>query len=873
MKKQLLSLILGICILLSLAAPVAATQPEREEKTPGRVISISTEAAFLRFAESCRLDSYSENLTVELKKDIRLTQADFAGVPIFCGTFRGNGHTISGLNMTTDGSFQGLFRYLTADATVENLHIEGTVSPEGSRSTVGGLAGQNAGRIKNCSFTGQLDAGDRVGGIVGVNTVSGIIEQCTVTGTITGNHMLGGIVGENKGVIRECKNKADINTTAQQNQISLDTITLDTITQTEDAVTITDMGGIAGTSTGVIRSCTNLADVGYQHMGYNIGGIVGSQSGTVVNCENRGSIRGRKEVGGIVGHLEPAALIEFDEDALQILKRQLGAMGNTINQTSANVQHTAIALSGPINDMGYAVQDAWEAASLLIPENDWEMPDEDTLDAARNGLSDSMWEMSSSLEGISYVAQNSLTALSANLSTLQQQVSAMSATLGNVSQTINASIEDVSDQDTEQDLTGKLAGCSNRGDIHADLNVGGIVGAMALESDLESASHLETVGERSLNFTSKVRSVILNCDNIGQIDGGKQNVGGIVGFQTLGLIRKCANGGPVGADAAQYVGGIVGRSNGYLRSNAAKCQLAGDAWLGGIAGSATIVTDCLSMVEIQSGREKTGAILGICEEASTDVEEPIQGNWYAIQNADLGGIDGISYAGKAQGQDHLKFMERQGLPNIFETVTIRFVFDDGTEQLRSVKPGGSLPANMIPELPSRSGMEAQWEGLEDTDLSHLHYDVTFYAKYTGELTVIATQELRGSQPLALIQGAFQEGAAVSIQQSESIPQLPEAYWFAGSWSLAVEGAKTVTGGRILLPEQQADTWHILVCGADGTWQEVSCEMDGSYLVFPVDSSQFTVALAGENAPVWYWYAAGGILAAAVLLLLLRKRKK
>ena len=72
-----------------------------------------------------------------------------------------------------------------------------------------------------------------------------------------------------------------------------------------------DAGGIAGYSDGLITRCINYGRVGYEHTGYNIGGIAGRQSGIVSFCTNDGAVYGRKDVGGIVGQMEP--FIEVDE--------------------------------------------------------------------------------------------------------------------------------------------------------------------------------------------------------------------------------------------------------------------------------------------------------------------------------------------------------------------------------------------------------------------------------------------------------------------------------------------------------------------------------------------------------------------------------
>ena len=146
MNKKLLSLLLIPALLLSLLIPVLAK--EEEEKAPaGRKIAIKTEEEFLDFAENCRIDSYSQDLTVTLKQDLDLSHADFTGIPIFCGTFEGGHHKIENLDLTGDGSHQGLFRYIAQGAKVNDLAVTGNAEPGGSQSNVGGIAGSNAGTL------------------------------------------------------------------------------------------------------------------------------------------------------------------------------------------------------------------------------------------------------------------------------------------------------------------------------------------------------------------------------------------------------------------------------------------------------------------------------------------------------------------------------------------------------------------------------------------------------------------------------------------------------------------------------------------------------------------------------------------------------
>ena len=223
--KRITALLL--CLLLVLSLPVTALAEEAQDSEEGTTLRIARRQQFLDFAENCRLDSYSRNLSVVLLTDIDLTGVDFAGIPIFCGNFDGNGHTVSGLSITRDGSNMGLFRYVDASALIQNLTVSGEIIP----------AGHNAGKIQNCFFDGTVSGSDDVGGIAGINAITGIIDGCHSEGVITGDHRVGGVVGNNLGVIRSCNNRSAVNTTAEENQVKLSDISFDTITGSESGST------------------------------------------------------------------------------------------------------------------------------------------------------------------------------------------------------------------------------------------------------------------------------------------------------------------------------------------------------------------------------------------------------------------------------------------------------------------------------------------------------------------------------------------------------------------------------------------------------------------------------------------------------------
>ena len=879
MSKKIISLLLCAFLLLGMAAPVYAQETEAVEETVEEAVwqelAVSTAEEFLEFAENCRLDTYSRNLRVTLNTDIDLTGHDFRGVPIFSGAFDGNGHEITGLNIESDGSMQGLFRYLTDTAVVQDLTVSGTVQPGGSKNEVGAIAGRNEGQILNCAFNGTLSGNDYVGGIAGTNGVTGIIEDCRTGGEIHGNHFVGGIAGENSGVIRGCENGATVNTTPQQNSVEISDITLDTLTNTENVNTVTDIGGIAGISSGVIRACENRAAVGYKHMGYNIGGIAGTQTGYIAQCENYGNIQGRKEVGGIVGQMEPISLIEYSEDTLQILEDQLNTMSGLVNQASGNAQGNANGITTQIGILQEQAQTARDAVGTLIPDaENPELPDADTVLAAQNTLSATMDAMPETISNIASATQGMLYSLTRDLNAISGQVSAMGRTLNNASENLGGTVTDVSDADTPELLSGKIDSCVNMGTVLADMNAGGIAGAMAMENDLDIVEDWLQSGETSMNFRAEVRAVILNCRNSGTVTGSKQNVGGITGWQSLGLVKDSGNTGRIDAANASYVGGISGMSTGYLRSDYAKCEILGKSSVGGIAGSGTVVTDSLAHVKLTDGKEKLGGILGYREEPQTEVENPVSGNIYLRGDADCGAIDGISYSGLAEAMTFDEFMAIEELPELFRNVTVHFVFEEGTVKEITLSSGSKLDASQIPEIPEKTGYMARWDGLADADLTNVLFDLTFEARYAAYHTTIRSQETgKNGQPVLLVEGAFTDLAAVTVAESEGSPALNQNEQLLGGWEITLTEAGT--RARLLLPETaEAAAVKLLIQEERGSWSEISAVQDGSYLVFELTRTHAAVALVQTARDSRGLYLAiGALILAGVLPVLLHKKKK
>jgi len=851
---------IALCLALIAMLPVRADASDA-------VFLIDEPKDLLALSEKCRLDAFSTNITVVLSNNIDMTGFDLVPIPIFSGSFHGNGHTISGLTLTPTGSVQGLFRTLTDTAIVTDLHLEAEVTPGGSASITGGLAGINYGIIRGCSFNGTVSGIDRIGGIVGTNGLTGIIENCDVNGSVHGTHFIGGIAGENAGVIRHCENNAQVNTTVEQNKVELGDITLESVTGTEYAATVTDVGGICGTGSGVIRQCHNYGNVGYPQIGYNIGGIAGSFSGYIEGCSNSAEICGRKEVAGILGQLEPAVNILYEEDTIQTLQNQLDGLSATAGSAGGRVQSGANALDRFSNDLETQIEDAQEALKLLIPDpENPSLPDEDTLEAARNALSSSLSDMTGSLNTMIQSGMDTLSGLTGDLQSITGQMNQIGATVGSAADNLGGSVSDISDLDTEDDRTAKVESCRNLGSIQGEWNVGGIVGAMAPENDLDPESDLQLIGNNSLNFDIELRAVVLDCENAGTVYASKQNAGGIAGWVSMGLIKNSINTAGIEAENADYVGGIAGQSMGFLRDCNAKCAILGSTYVGGISGTGATVTDCLAMVTFYGHREKFGAILGVMEGAV-----PV-GNYYLPIGSDPGAIDGISYAALAEPLSEEAFFAREDLPGQFRLVRITFLFDDGTVQTHSLPYGCAIGAITFPEIPKKGNIEGHWEG-PDMPSGKVRQDVTFTVVYPSHVTVLSSQLTdHNGRPVMLLQGEFTKDATLSAEVLSETE-------FDYCWSFSHSQSLSSMTMRVLIPEGlSGDMVAAKLRLADGSWQTAQFRTDGSYLVIslPDGADALGISAVAQDYTLLILIAAGGLLIAAAAvtgIAISKKRKK
>ena len=463
-------LLLALWLLAGLAMPAAWAAPAGE-------ITISSPEELLDFAKSCSLDTWSQGKTVRLTADIDLSGRDFTPIPTFGGTFLGGGHAVSGLRVTAGGSSMGLFRYIQAGAVVQDLQVSGSVAPEGSRSTVGGIAGVNAGAIRNCSFRGAVKGDAAVGGIAGRNEETGEIAGCSVSGSILGQNATGGVAGRNLGLLLKCESAASVNTNDPDTSAGLDALTsgsaLESLTapSNDDAPdsfldSHTDTGGIAGYSSGVVQSCSNTGTVGYPHVGYNVGGVAGRQTGYLSGCSNSGTVFGRKDVGGIVGQAEPYVALDPSGDTLERLRRELDTLESLIDRAIDDAESSGDAVSDRLTAIGECAGAAKDSSKVLLDHTS------DFIDDNIDSLNTLSASITDALDGLE-PALDDLSAVSGRMEDLSDKLAEALDALGGAadvgdqaSADIRRAVEDLrlaggSMQDAAQDLRDALEALQN----------------------------------------------------------------------------------------------------------------------------------------------------------------------------------------------------------------------------------------------------------------------------------------------------------------------------------------------------------------------------------------------------------------------------
>jgi hypothetical protein len=383
-----------------------------------------------RSNSALRIGNYS------LKSDVDLTGEIYSEAFIledFRGSFAGNGHVVSGLNIEGAGNvgfFSKLEHASVGNLVLQNLSVSGTgdyigglAGSSGSDVIIedcniesghilgnAGLVGLNYGVIRNChSIDVWVEGIDVAGGLVGDNR--GIITDSSASGTVVGGFLTGGLVGTSiggdqgsisgGGYVENCWSSCNVQTLGIDSRGN------------------SGAGGLIGRSYSDISQCYAIGMVtgvdyvggligfiGYHVNAYDsytrsdvtgtgqyVGGFCGAANGgnTIANCYSAGSVSGTTQyIGGFVGGDVFGALLPDYQSCFWNIDKNSDKFGigdgtrsdpNVIGETTANMQSKAIYLEWDfIDDPNDGTEDIWAICEgTNYPRLTWQIPAGDYL--------------------------------------------------------------------------------------------------------------------------------------------------------------------------------------------------------------------------------------------------------------------------------------------------------------------------------------------------------------------------------------------------------------------------------------------------------------------------------------------------------------
>lgn len=344
MKKRILSIMLAVCMLLSIVPMAVFAVDEADIFASGdgtseaSAYTIATLEQLEAFRDSVNNGNDYKNKFVKLTADIDMSTkygegkgeggSNLSWTPIgvydktydrdtemeidsaiarpFKGTFDGDGHVIYVYiyrdpitNAPTDPnlSYRGLFNYVAEGGTVKNLGIDGEIGGTIRGSSV---ACFNYGTVEGCYNAATVSAVRKEGSLLnGSVSCSGVVynnygtvEGCYNIGTVntlsrSSGESTGGVVAKNyiDGKVKNCYNSGVVSVAGDSGA----------------------NGGVVGNNIrGTIEGCYNTGTFAGSNGGERYGGVVGSNdAGLIKDCYNTGTVSVAKNsataIGGIVG--------------------------------------------------------------------------------------------------------------------------------------------------------------------------------------------------------------------------------------------------------------------------------------------------------------------------------------------------------------------------------------------------------------------------------------------------------------------------------------------------------------------------------------------------------------------------------------------
>jgi len=579
---------------------------------------------------------------------------NYYGKRIFDGTINGNGFIIYNLFINRSIAMHvGFIRELGYNGFLSNITL--IASEVYCNSSVGGLVGENNGKVQNCYVTGNVIGNYDVGGLIGLNDY-GTVQNCFAAGNVSGNRYVGALVGRNNhGTVQNCSasgtsygkvipNSSEIGTdTGGDSTGGLMGYNEGMVHNCSATGTITggdDVGGLVGENRGAIQ---NSSAIGTITGGHGVGGLVGENEGTVQNCSATGNISGVQFIGGLVGKNEGTLRNCSTMGNISGYWDIGGLMGHNkfkIINSFYCINSTTINQKNVITPYGiYKYQfDQWLSNGKKLNIDDY-LSKNIGLDYYNIANTS---DIKNILPFVAYENHKFRQTADIDISTepnlhiplfekgeydgLVSKIYKLNITNSDISntgffgfvgnQTIikNVSLIDINvkGDDAVGGLVGinnggKIQNCFAAGNVSGNVSVGGLVGEN--EGTIQNCTTTGNVNGSAFvgGIVGGNYGTVLNCSATSNMSG-KWNVGGLVGGTNEGIVENCSATGNVRGNS--NVGGLVGGNDGMVQNCFAAGNVTGNRYVGGLVGDNYERVQNCSATGIVSGDRNVGGLVG-----------------------------------------------------------------------------------------------------------------------------------------------------------------------------------------------------------------------------------------------------------------------
>ena len=809
----------------------------------------------------------------------------------------------------------------TNSGTIDGCTFEGNIQ---CKEDAGGIAGKNTGLIINCTFSGTSSSEHRAGGICGYN--QGVIEGCTNNGNINNKEITvngsavrsfnirdfdiseisedkfydisdaGGIAGLSEGAVISCENNGCVGFDRMGYNV----------------------GGIVGRQCGRLENCTNSGEVIGKK---DVGGIAGqlepysswdfSQSKLAAlktaadeindrmtrleNDARNSSVNIKNQISSIKGFVSAvksdtdSAVIQTQNNVKELKKtaddvtkqikedvqkhdhkktrelivrlKQIFSKDNMVidlNEVFDIISEIRKEEKEHFEDEHLVPQEKSLADELeeMIASAPYTKPDTEAVFNDIKGLSDSASDLGALLSSDSEIIRKDASELKKSIESLSDIIT---STFKNISEVKTDYMKDVSETGTESNGKGIIKGCTNSGTVNAETNAGGISGVIAFEVKFDAEDKLQVSDYLLTDANYLIYVVIKDCESSGNVTAKKEFSGGIAGSSEFGLVSDCVASGVITAESGDYCGGIIGKNGGTVKDSCSRTVMNGTGFIGGIAGSGGRITDCKAFSYIDKGNQNIGSVSGGAD--------TVVSGCYFVENG-LGGIDGVSYKGKAEPVSYDEMLKHENIPDIFRKITVTFMKDGKPYSVEEVPYGGNI--EKLPEVPMDGVKYWKWDDFYKTNI---HYSQTVNGKYMEPRKTIAVE---GDVPSLLVEGNFYENQVLT---SEDISVDDYKELFDDEKLLkAVRFSVNDFSGSLKVRMKADEGGLLYIIKNEGKPVLTDYTKDGSYIVFEADNNSSIVylkkSLIHEN-PILLIGAGGVLILLFIAVIIIRSvcRKK